>query len=75
MPVFAALTLSCSLFDYSGVVTDRYALVYGVSMYVTSDPAGNYPNLSYPDDDAADVAAMLAAEGYTVKSRWVDRER
>jgi hypothetical protein len=73
-PVFAMLTVSCSLFDHSGVVTVRYALVYGVAMYATSEPAGDYPNLLYPDDDAADVAAMLTARGYIVKSRWVDHE-
>ena len=72
VPAIAALAFSCSLFDYSGVVTDRHALVYGVSRYITSEPGGSYPNLSYPAFDAADFAAMLAAEGYTVKSRWVD---
>ncbi|OHD75349.1 MAG: hypothetical protein A2177_13895, partial [Spirochaetes bacterium RBG_13_68_11] len=66
------LTLSCSLFDYSSVVTDRYALVYGVAMYAASAPAGVPPNLSCPALDAEDVAVMLAAAGYTVKSRWVD---
>ncbi len=72
VPAFAMLVGSCSLFDYSDVVTIRYALVYGVAMYATSESEGAYPNLLYPAADAADVAAMLAAEGYTVKSRWVD---
>jgi hypothetical protein len=71
-PACAALAVSCSLFDYSGAVTKRYALVYGVTTYAASLPAGTYPNLSYPALDAQAVAAMLAAEGYTVKSRWVD---
>jgi hypothetical protein len=68
----ALLAVSCSLFDYSGVVTHRYALVYGVTRYATAAPSGSYPNLSYPALDAQDVAAMLTAEGYAVKSRWVD---
>jgi hypothetical protein len=72
VPAFAALAVSCSLFDYSSVVTDRYALVCGVARYITSVPSTVYPNLSYPALDAQEVAAMLAAEGYTVKSRWVD---
>ena len=72
VPAITMFAVSCSLFDYSDVITNRYALVYGVSIYATSLPAGTYPNLLYPADDAEDVAAMLAAEGYTVKSRWVD---
>jgi hypothetical protein len=60
---------SCSLFDYSALTSKRYALVYGVAKYV-ADPNG--PNLSYPGNDAQGVSAMLAAQGYTVRSRWVD---
>jgi len=70
----AALAVSCSLFDYSGVVTRRYAIVYGVTVYAPALPAGTYPNLSYPALDAEEVAAMLVAEGYTVTSRWVDAD-
>jgi len=70
----AALAVSCSLFDYSSVVTRRYAVVYGVTVYAPALPAGTYPNLSYPASDAEEFAAMLAAEGYTVKSRWVDAD-
>lgn len=73
---FAALLLSsCSLtlWDYSGITTKKYALVYGVSVYDSAYPAGSGPNLQYPDSDARSVAAMLAAQGYTVVTRYVDR--
>ena len=70
----AALLGSCSLtlFDYSNIVSKHYALVYGVTIYDTNYTAGVYPNLNYPGSDASAVAAMLTAEGYTVKSRWID---
>jgi hypothetical protein len=71
-----ALLGSCSMFDYSGIVTNKYALVYGVTRYILNPitgPTVNDPNLTYPDVDAKDVAAMLTSAGYTVyKSRWVD---
>ncbi len=69
----AALLGSCSLtlFDYSNIVSKHYALVYGVTIYDTNYTAGVYPNLNYPGSDASAVAAMLTAEGYTVKSRWI----
>jgi hypothetical protein len=63
---------SCSLFDYSGMVTHKYALVYGVTRYIMAEPPAAYPNLGYPDADAKSVAIMLAAAGYTVHSRWID---
>jgi hypothetical protein len=70
----SALLASCSLtlFDYSNVTSKHYALVYGVTLYTSSSPAGSYPNLNFPDADARDVAAMLTLEGYTVYSRWID---
>ena len=65
---------SCSLtlWDYSNIVSKRYALVYGVTIYDPLTSAGQYPNLNYPGSDAAAVAAMLTTEGYTVYSRWID---
>jgi hypothetical protein len=70
----ALLAASCSLLDYSNVVTRRYAIVYGVSTYVSSlaSNACNSPNLTYPSADARDLTAMLEAGGYNVRSRWVD---
>jgi hypothetical protein len=75
LPVFAAVLLaSCSLtlFDYSGIVSKRFALVYGVTVYASAYPAGSYPNLNYPDSDARAVAAMLQSEGYQVVLRYTD---
>ncbi len=71
---------SCSLFDYSGIVTHRYALVYGVSRYTAAElpsAPGNPtvyhpPNLAYPGIDASAMAALLQPEGYTVSYRLVD---
>jgi Caspase domain len=72
----ATLVASCSLtlFDYSNIVSKRYALVYGVTMYTTASgyPAGTYPNLSFPDSDARAVAAMLKSEGYVTVLRYTD---
>ncbi len=62
----------CSFFDYSSMVSKRYALVYGVSRYVTSAAAGTTPNLSYPAIDAGSMATLLQGEGYLVTTRSVD---
>ncbi len=73
----AAAVISCSMFDYSGMVVHKYALVYGISRYTMAVPpstptVNSYPNLVYPDSDASELAALLQAAGYTVsKSRWV----
>ena len=76
LAVTAALLVSCSLtlFNYSDAGSKRYALVYGVTMYVPSPilTATNNPNLLYPASDASSVALMLSQEGYLVTSRWVD---
>lgn len=75
-PAIAALLLaSCSLtlWDYSGITTRKYALVYGVSVYDSAYPAGQGPNLQFPDSDARAVTAMLAAHGYTVVTRYIDQ--
>ena len=68
----AAALGSCSMFDYSGMVTHKYALVYGVTRYTMGAPANSAPNLTYPDADAVAIASALASNGYTVASRWVD---
>jgi hypothetical protein len=75
--VIASVLGSCSLFDYSSMVSKRYALVYGVTNYVSSTDAhwaNRYkdPNLTYPDSDAIQVAALLRAKGYAVVLRYVD---
>jgi len=68
--ILAAAISSCSMFDYSGMVVNKFALVYGVSRYTTAtppapDPARG-PNLQFPDADASSMAALLEAEGYTI---------
>jgi hypothetical protein len=71
--VLAAGVASCSMFNYSNIVSHKYALVYGVTRYMLSpDPAAVSPNLTYPAADAQAMAALLAQEGYTVSSRWTD---
>jgi hypothetical protein len=75
--------LSCNLFDYSNIITHKYALVYGVTRYTFTVHAGslNDPNLTYPDSDASAIASILHSEGYiglqgelagVICSRWVD---
>ena len=53
---------SCAL----NVPYDKYAIVYGVSLYDDGLPEGIYPNLTYPNEDADSMEAMLLAQGYTV---------
>lgn len=76
MTLLVVIIGSCSMFDYSSIVSNKYAIVYGVTNYVSTNDyfltAGNSPNLSYPDADARDVTAMLSEKGYSVISRWVD---
>jgi len=71
--VALAVLASCS-FDYSGMVVNKYALVYGVTTYtrVVDPQSTTSPNLQYPDADASAMATVLAGAGYNVKSRWVD---
>jgi hypothetical protein len=69
--LLSAGLLSCKLFDYSNIVSKKFALVYGVTAYSMSGTSGD-PNLTYPDQDASAVASLLSAQGYTVSSRWVD---
>ena len=61
----------CSMFDYSSMVSRKFALVYGVTMYVAAAGPSS-PNLGYPAADASAVAVMLGGQGYAVTSRWVD---
>jgi len=72
MVVLAAALSSCSMFDYSGMVGNKYALVYGVTRYTMAQGPGLGPNLQYPDADASAMYALLNAGGYTVLGRWVD---
>ncbi|MFW6293890.1 MAG: caspase family protein, partial [Spirochaetota bacterium] len=70
---FALLTLALpatSLLPGCGRLEELppgYAIVYGVSDYYPSGPSSN--DLAYPDDDAEDISAMLASQGYTVIAR------
>jgi uncharacterized caspase-like protein len=62
-----AVLLSCG---QNVALPDRYAIVYGVSDYggaIGSD--FNINNLSLPDDDAADMEALLLSQGYDVTTR------
>jgi hypothetical protein len=73
MAALIVLVASCSLFDYSSIVTKKYALVYGVTNYTATVLGGKSPNLSYPAADAKSVADMLTNAGYAiVHARWVD---
>jgi uncharacterized caspase-like protein len=61
----------------SKITVSRYALSYGVSIYLSSIGEGqvlsyggvDYSNLSYPDEDAADMTALLAGQGWTAARR------
>ena len=46
-----------------------YAMVYGISKYIDSYNEGEYPNLTYSNDDADSVSSMLEDKGYTVMTR------
>lgn len=64
----AGISLSgCSLQGtLASAPTNRYALVIGVQDYE------NINDLSYPDDDANEMAAMLTSEGWTVRSTLIN---
>ncbi|MCF7947521.1 MAG: caspase family protein [Spirochaetia bacterium] len=55
---------------------DRYALVYGVSIYNSNFPEYSEhpenPNLVWTDNDAVDLAKMLYEKGYEVRLRIND---
>jgi len=59
----ALLLTSCS---FGRVTSSRHALVYGVSLYSSSDAVdeGSSPNLTYTDDDAFSLAALLEESGW-----------
>ncbi len=64
----AALFLySCTFFEAS-VVPPGFAIVYGVSDYYPASPpiSGDSYDLTYPDDDAIDMAALLVEQGFDV---------
>ena len=75
-----ALTVTCALFGVLALTTlmsctlpatqlAGVALVYGVSVYDSDYAEGVGNNLTYSDDDAVAVAAMLSASGYQVTLR------
>lgn len=63
MVFLAIFFTSCSL-DIS--LPSQYAIVYGVAIYDVSQGEGEYPNLSYTNDDAEDVAELLRRKDYEV---------
>ncbi|MCE1195514.1 caspase family protein [bacterium] len=71
----AAIISSCSLTS-QGVSTpsNRYALVIGISKYCPNYAEGIYPNLSYCDDDANSIAALLGNQGWNVKYKLVNTD-
>jgi hypothetical protein len=76
LAMLLSLLAGCRLFDYSSLAPKRFALVYGVTAYISpSDPnltASNSPNLQYPDADAIAVATTLRSKDYSVVLRYVD---
>ena len=73
---FIAALASCSLFDYTSMAPKKYAMVYGVTNYVSTFDGHwtslNNPNLEFPDADARSVASMLSGAGYSILLRYVD---
>lgn len=67
-PCLAALAILVASCAPAGPEPARYALVYGVSRYFDA-PEGQDVNLTYCDDDARSVAALLESDGYTVTLR------
>ena len=72
--IFAATALS-SCAQSVKITAPRFALVYGVSVYQSMYPEGEYygdirtDNLSYSDDDAKSLGDLLANQGWTVQER------
>jgi hypothetical protein len=62
----------CSNITASSAAANRYAIVIGVSIYNIHSPEGTYPNLTYPDNDAEDLATLLSSKGWTVKPILID---
>ncbi|MCD6121103.1 MAG: caspase family protein [Spirochaetales bacterium] len=58
--------VSCSL---NLDLPKSYAMVYGISKYIDTLAEGQSPNLTYSDNDAIDVAAMLKQKSFTVYLR------
>ena len=48
---------------------EKYALVYGISIYDDNSNEGEGNNLSFTDDDAVAIAQLLERKGYTVYLR------
>jgi len=56
------LLASCTLdLDY-----DKYAVVYGVAEYDSTQGSSSWPNLAYTDDDALAMEILLNQQGYEV---------
>jgi len=66
----AALTAACSLPEEPAGT----ALIYGISIYDVSAGENVGNNLTYTDDDAEAMAAMLSARGWSVKAGIADTQ-
>lgn len=67
----AAALLSCAM--PSPYVGHRYALVYGISKYISSYADGSFPNLTFPAADAISLGSMFSQKGFDeVRVRTVD---
>ena len=64
----------CSNITAASAAANRYAIVIGVSVYDDYYSEGDGPNLSYPDNDADDIATLLASKGWTVKYTLVNSD-
>jgi hypothetical protein len=71
LSVFFLILVIIYLGSCSAEITlpNRYAIVYGIAIYDTAKSEGYYPNLSYTNDDAEDIAALLQKNGYEVLLR------
>jgi hypothetical protein len=69
MALVAIIALSSCSMGTTTITAPRYALVYGVSTYNSSGVEGNYPNLTYSDDDAKSMADLMASQSWTVSER------
>jgi hypothetical protein len=65
LPAVLAALLAVSLGCKLDMSYDKYAVVFGVADYTPLDAGGG--DLSYTDDDAVDMAALLAADGFAVR--------
>src|SRR6056297_2236130 len=68
---FILIATSCKI---NPTPPNRYALVYGISIYNEKNPEndGDGPNLVWTDNDAVDMARLFQNKGYKVRLRVND---